>query len=78
MEGAPSHLKLPTWARHRTRLLQEAVLKGPLSTQCIIHMYSPVGCRAIVHHTGDAADLDSFPTVSTLFKERMLSALLKS
>lgn len=78
MEGIPNHLKLPTWARHWTRLFQDAVLKGHLSTQCIIYTYSPGRYWTIVDHTGEAAGLDSFPTVSTLSEERMLSALPKS
>lgn len=78
MEGIPDHLKLPTWARHRTWLLQDAILKGHLSTQCIVYRYSPVRHWTTVDHTGEAAGLDSFPTVSTLSEERMLSALPKS
>lgn len=78
MEGIPDHLKLPTWTRHRTRLLQDAVLKGHLSTQCIVYRYSPVSHWTTVDHTGEAAGLDSFPTVSTLSEQRMLSAVPKS
>lgn len=78
MEGTPNHLKLPTWARHWTRLFQDAVLKGHLSTQCIVYTHSPGRYWTVVDHTGEAAGLDSFPTVSTLSEERMLSALPKS
>lgn len=78
MEGTPNHLKLPTRARHWTRLFQDAVLKGHLSTQCIVYTYSPGRYWTVVDHTGEAAGLDSFPTVSTLSEERMLSALPKS
>lgn len=78
MEGTPNHLKLPTRARHWTRLFQDAVLKGHLSTQSIIYTYSPGRYWTVVNHTGEAAGLDSFPTVSTLSEKRMLSALPKS
>ena len=78
MEGTPNHLKLPTRARHWTRLFQDTVLKGHLSTQSIIYTYSPGRYWTVVNHTGEAAGLDSFPTVSTLSEKRMLSALPKS
>ena len=78
MEGTPNHLKLPTRARHWTRLFQDTVLKGHLSTQSIIYTYSPGRYWTVVNHTGEAAGLNSFPTVSTLSEKRMLSALPKS
>lgn len=73
MEGTPHCLRLHTWAGHRTQLLQGAILPGHFFTLGIVHTYSGASDRAIVDHTGEAADLDSLPTVSTLGEERILS-----
>lgn len=66
MESTCESLKLHTWARHRTQLFQDAIWKGHIFTQGIIYTYSRVRDRTTVDHTGKAAALDPFPTVSTL------------